>query len=129
MARIKLNISNYGKCLCPVCPVQLKSPCIAAKNENWREQRKAIGEILKEYPDHPEAYQMDMEELEKSGVGIRHHFSQPRPDEMQELYCSEAVGKSNCDDLDEEKMCQCQDCAVWQQNRLGRTYFCLSGSA
>ncbi len=126
---VKLNISNYGKCLCPVCPVQLKSACIAAKNEEWRLFRLKVGEILKEYHLHPEAYEMDMQELEKNVVGKKHSFTEPKPAGMQELYCSEAVGKSNCGDLDEGKMCQCPDCVVWQQNKLGSTYFCLSGSA
>lgn len=127
MEEVKLNISNYAKCLCQVCPVQEDSSCIAAKNEKWREMRMRVGQVLEDYPDHPESYEMEMGELENNEVGKKHGFSQPEPEDMVELYCSAVVGKSNCNDLSDEKFCQCPACAVWSAHVLGSTYFCLRG--
>ena len=83
-----------------------------------------MGRILEEYPHHPEAYEMEMGELENSEVGRENAFIQPNPEDMQELYCSKAVGKSNCGDLNDGEMCQCPTCAVWSANSLGSTYYC-----
>jgi hypothetical protein len=128
MKDVELNLSNYSKCLCPVCPVQAKSTCIAGKNEGWREVRKSAGRVLRQYPDHPEVYDMDLGELQKSETGKDQRFSKPAPEEMIELYCCKLVGKSNCNDLDVGQPCQCPTCAVWASHDLGGYYYCTSGS-
>lgn len=127
LPEVRRNISNYVKCLCPVCPVQEGSGCIDAKKEKWRELRKSIGKVLEDYPLHPEAYEMEMAELEHNIVGQKHGFSRPEKEDMIELYCSPVISKSNCGDLNDEKFCQCPTCAVWSAHLLRSTYYCLRG--
>jgi hypothetical protein len=125
MKEVELSIDNSTKCLCPVCPVQTESDCTAAKRPGWEKGRMAAGDILTEYPDHPEAFGMEMGELEATQVGRRHGFKKPDTDDMMELYCSSAVSSSNCKDLDAKKSCQCPSCAVWATHGLGSYYYCL----
>jgi hypothetical protein len=53
----------------------------------------------------------------------------PDPSMMEGLYCTTAVGKSRCNDLDSSLACICPTCAVWQENGLVTNYFCLRGPA
>ncbi|MCL6106675.1 MAG: DUF2769 domain-containing protein [Actinobacteria bacterium] len=129
MKEVELNISNYSKCLCPVCPVEADSPCLYTRQKTWRDARRQLGKVLKQYPEHPEAYEMPMQELEASDTGKDLHFAKPAPANMRELFCSEAVGRSDCQDLSGERTCQCPDCMVWEGYRLGSGYFCVRGSA
>ncbi len=123
--RVELNPDNYTKCLCPVCPVQRASACVAAKRDGWRKLRLAVGDLLEEYPDHPEFYEQSFAEIEASELGRRHNFLTPDATEMIELYCCEKVGKTDCSDLDTEKPCQCPDCSVWEKHELRSAYFCM----
>lgn len=77
------------------------------------------------YPDHPEAFDMEMGELEGTEVGMRHGFRKPDTADMIELYCSRTVGSSSCNDLDDDKHCQCPSCSVWATHGLGSYYYCL----
>lgn len=74
MGEVELNISNYTKCLCPVCPVQAESGCIAARKSSWVEARKGAGRILKQYHLHPETYEMEMGSLQENEVGKEQGF-------------------------------------------------------
>lgn len=125
MKEVALNIGNLTKCLCSVCPVQADSGCIAAKRPEWKKTRITAGDILTEYPDHPEAYDMEMGALEAAEVGKRHGFEKPDTADMIELYCSNVVSSSNCKDLDGTKRCQCPSCAVWVTHGLDSYYYCL----
>lgn len=127
--KVKLTIDNYTKCLCPVCPVQEKSKCIALKKANWQETRKKVGRVLEEYPFHPETYEIEMDELEKHEIGKKHGFFKPNQKDMIELFCSKAVGKSDCSDLDSRQKCNCPDCAVWSKSGLKTAYYCMRGSS
>lgn len=125
MKPVDLNIDTSSKCVCPVCPVQAESECTAAKRPRWEKRRIAAGDILAEYPVHPEAFDMAMEELEASDVGARHGFERPDPGDMMELYCSDRVSASNCKDLDRAQSCQCPTCTVWATHELDSSYYCL----
>lgn len=127
MKEVELTIDNVTKCVCPMCPVQASSECIAAKRPDWERARTAAGDILAEYPTYPEAFDMDYQDLETTEVGRRHGFKKPEREDMIELYCSEAVGRSSCNDLDGAKPCQCPTCAVWASHQLDSTYYCMSG--
>lgn len=127
MKDVELTIANATKCICPVCPVQADSTCTAAKRPGWERERIAAGDVLAEYPDHPEAYDMDMAELETAEVGKRHDFEKPDAEAMIELYCRSAATGSDCEDLDATKSCQCPLCAVWATHQLVSEYYCLRG--
>lgn len=47
---------------------------------------------------------------------------------IEGMYCAEAVSKSRCTDLDSTKACICPTCAVWSENNLSSSYFCIRGS-
>lgn len=53
----------------------------------------------------------------------------PAPQAVQMLFCSHAVGKSECTDLNTSLACNCPGCPVWTRNDLGSTYFCTRGAA
>lgn len=125
MKKVRLTINNYSKCLCPVCPVQTKSECTAAKRKKWHESRLKVGEILAEFNSHPEAYDLPMNELEASPLGQKHNFKKPNSTEMMELYCTKISGGSTCKDLDGTNRCQCSDCKVWETHGLILTHYCL----
>ncbi len=129
MKTVELNISNYTKCLCPVCPVEAGSSCLYNRQETWRDDRRQVGEMLTEYPEYPEVYEMPMDQLQQNPVGDDNQFVKPAPANMRELFCSKAVGKSSCRDLDSQRQCQCADCQVWTDSGLGDGYFCVHGSA
>lgn len=122
---VLFNIANYTRCLCPVCKVQSGSSCIAGKEAIWRETRKAAGRVLEAYAVNPETYELEAGLLQEHEVGKRSGFKKPAESEMKELYC--AVGRSECSDLDSDRLCLCGDCAVWLAHLLGHRYFCLMG--
>lgn len=126
MKEVELTIGNVTKCVCPMCAVQAGSACIAAKRPEWERTRTVAGDILAEYPVHPEAFDMDYRELEATEVGRRHGFKTPERTDMIQLYCSGAVGRSSCSDLDDTKPCQCPTCTVWASHQLRSTYYCMS---
>lgn len=129
MMAVELNIRNYTKCLCPVCPVEDGSSCLYNRQETWRNDRRQIGEMLAEYPGHPEIYEMPMDQLEQDPVGDGNDFGRPAAANMRELFCSKTVGKSSCQDLESRRQCQCPDCQVFSDSSLGSGYFCVHGSA
>lgn len=55
----------------------------------------------------------------------------PEPSEFPGMYC--ANGKAVCNDLDQNKMCNCINCDVWKENNLdsgqNQSYFCKKGKA
>lgn len=119
---VVFNISNYTKCLCPVCPTQAESSCLADKDDSWKAKRRQVGAVLMEYPQHPETYEMDAAELENHEAASKHGFSKPDRDDMRELYC--AIGRAACGDLG-NKICVCPDCAVWRGSGLIDKYYCF----
>ena len=130
MKTVELNISNYTKCLCPVCPVEADSSCLYNRQGTWRQDRQKVGEMLAEYPGHPEIYEMPMDQLEQQDPpGDGDQYIKPAPANMRELFCSKAVGKSSCQDLESQRQCQCADCQVFADSGLGSGYFCVHGSA
>lgn len=125
--KVPFNISNYTKCLCPVCPMQADSECVSTSDEDWRQTRKQVGAILMDYPENPETYELEIEQLIDHETAKKHGFARPARGSMRELYCS--IGKSACDDLAYGLRCVCSDCAVWQAGGLRKMYFCLQGSS
>lgn len=56
------------------------------------------------------------------------NFKDPEDREnMAKLYCS--IGKTDCEDLNEDAMCMCPSCQVWDENGLQSMKYCLSGNA
>lgn len=124
---VVFNISNYTKCLCPVCKVQAGSDCIDDKREGWRETRKLVGGILEAYPDYPETYELEVTLLAEHEAAREQNFTVPDKTTMKELYCS--IGESECGDIDGDRRCLCGDCAVWVAAGLREKYFCIQGAA
>lgn len=125
MSEVELTIDNSTKCVCPVCPVQADSACTSGKRPHWERRRTSEGDILAEYPAHPEAYDLEMEELEAAEIGRRHGFEKPDTENTMELYCAGKVSRSNCGDLDGKRACQCPTCTVWAAHGLDSSYYCL----
>lgn len=55
--------------------------------------------------------------------------SLPDPIEVNSVYCSQAVGRSVCTDLNRSLTCMCPTCPVWQEYGLQSNYFCIKGAA
>jgi hypothetical protein len=53
----------------------------------------------------------------------------PDPYMVEGLYCSAAVSRSACTDLNRSLTCICPTCPVWQENGLQTNYFCMKGPA
>ncbi|GAB6055931.1 DUF2769 domain-containing protein [Methanobacterium alkalithermotolerans] len=55
----------------------------------------------------------------------------PEPEMVPGLYC--ASGKAACSDLDTAKMCQCNECPLWDEydlpEGLPMGYYCRDGEA
>jgi hypothetical protein len=51
------------------------------------------------------------------------------PEKMIGVYCSAEIGKSKCSDLDNNKMCTCPACKVWEEYDLKSQYYCTEGDA
>lgn len=129
MSRVTNNVANQSACLCPVCPVQVDSPCInRKKDEAWIYMRGTVmGGILSDYAKHPETYEIPIAELKAHPVGQKHDAGKLKEEDMIELYCS--IGKSACPDLSTEEPCLCPDCSVWRGHELKSRYYCLQGRA
>jgi hypothetical protein len=67
-----------------------------------------------------------MRELESAGEG-----NVPEPQNVPGIYCS--TGKATCQDLNPQKGCICNTCAVWKEYHLQNVkpvmYFCQKGKA
>ena len=126
MKEVKKTLDTYTKCLCPVCPVTMDSGCLEARKDRWKAARLKAGQMLELYPEHPEAYGMEMFALEASETGRGIDFREPGREEMNELYCCNCVGKSDCGDL-AGAPCLCPNCAVWSSHELEAKWFCKYG--
>lgn len=55
----------------------------------------------------------------------------PEPQDVPALYC--ATSKTICEDMDYSKMCQCNDCPIWDEYGLlegePMGYYCRDGEA
>lgn len=51
----------------------------------------------------------------------------PPADMAEGMYCSQAVGKSKCNDLNGDLSCICPTCQVWQMYGLKERWFCIGG--
>lgn len=100
MPKVEYTLENLSNCRCSNCPVRETSSCIANKVAQ-------------------------MGHLSSSQAVAR----MPAPEAVQMLFCSQAVGKSECNDLDTNKACNCPGCSVWTQNQLSSSYFCTRGAA
>jgi hypothetical protein len=101
MGKIDFSMENIKKCLCEKCAVQIESQCV-------KDKQKLMLLITQQDLDSP----MMM-----------------GPDRVPGLYCT--TGKSNCKDIDTDKVCKCIECPIWNENHLvneepGR-YFCRDG--
>ncbi len=99
MARVAYNRDSFNMCLCGGCPVNRASACV-------RELEEALA-------PHAEA-------IEKEGL-------MPPPETMPGIYC--AVGISYCGDLSGRLKCLCPACPLLMREGLGKSYYCLLGSA
>ena len=100
MPRVEYTIQNLENCRCPNCPVRESSSCIASKVAG-------------------------MGQSHTSGSTAR----MPAPQAVQMLFCSHAVGKSDCADLNASMACNCPGCSVWSVNELNSSYYCTRGAA
>ncbi|MBI2863071.1 MAG: DUF2769 domain-containing protein [Chloroflexi bacterium] len=100
MPKVEYTIQNLESCRCSNCPVRESSNCIAGK----------VAELG---------------QISSSGGAQR----MPAPQAVQMLFCSQAVGKSECNDLNASMACNCPGCPVWSVNELNSTYFCNRGAA
>jgi len=55
--------------------------------------------------------------------------SDPRPEQVEAIYCSVQKGRSGCSDLATSKACMCPTCTVWKSHDLETAYYCVSGAA
>lgn len=101
MPKVDYTRETFNKCLCGGCPVQLKSPCIIGKEELLAPKKDAL----------------------------QNEGKMPDPKEMPGIYCTEAVGKSECEDLNKEKNCLCPACPVAIIENINNNYYCTKGSA
>ncbi len=101
VSKIEFNMENWEKCICSSCPTQADSQCVKEKKINAMEMMPKIKESKK----------------------------MPQPEMIPGMYC--ATGKGTCDDVDFTKMCQCNLCAIWKENKLDQGepmgYFCRDG--
>lgn len=55
----------------------------------------------------------------------------PKPSDIPGLYC--AISKTKCEDMDYSKMCQCNECPIWEEYGLiegePMGYYCRDGEA
>ena len=100
MPKVEFTISNLENCRCSNCPVRESSSCVASKVSQ-------------------------MGQSHTSGSAAR----MPDPQAVQMLFCSQAVGKSECTDLNASMACNCPGCSVWSVNQLSSSYFCSRGAA
>lgn len=103
MSKIDFSKENIDKCLCARCAVQIESDCV-------KDKLKIMFLITQQDLDSP----MMM-----------------GPDRVPQIYC--ATGKATCRDIDTKKVCKCNECPLWKENKLelstpGR-YFCRDGQA
>ena len=99
MAAVEYNRDSYNTCLCGGCPVNRASACVKELEEALEPRTEAI----------------ERESL------------MPSPETMPGIYC--AVGKSSCGDLSARLRCLCPACPLFLREELGKSYYCLRGSA
>ncbi|MBI2864104.1 MAG: DUF2769 domain-containing protein [Chloroflexi bacterium] len=100
MPRVEYTATNLQNCRCSNCPVRETSACIAGKVA-------ALGQMHTSGATAPMA----------------------APQALQMLFCSHAVGKSECTDLNTKLACNCPGCEVWTSHNLASAYFCSHGAA
>ncbi|EKQ54053.1 MAG: Protein of unknown function (DUF2769) [Methanobacterium sp. Maddingley MBC34] len=103
MSKVEFSLENVKKCICNTCPVQVDSAC-------FKEKQMKVQEMM------PKIMAGEMA---------------PKPEMVPGLYC--ATGKTMCDDVDFEKMCQCNECPLWEEYDLSNGepmgYYCRDGIA
>lgn len=103
MATVDFSLENVQKCICKTCPVQVDSACV-------KEKQMKVTEMM------PKIMAGEMK---------------PNPEMIPGLYC--ATGKASCPDIDVSKMCQCNECPLWNEYDLPggepMGYFCRDGAA
>lgn len=100
MAEIEYSRESYNRCNCGGCPVQRRSACV-------QELERALGPLK--------------DGIQRDGV-------MPEPEAMPGVYCSSAVGRSRCEDLDGGKACLCPACTLAITEGLEGSYYCLGGA-
>lgn len=126
MPIIPYNQENLQKCRCGTCPVHNASACVAQRQQAM--QPAMAGPSM--------GSGMAGEPMPSMGGGTMARPSAeaqsvmlPDPNMIEGIYCSQAVGKSECADLNGRLACVCPTCAVWQGYNLLTNYFCIHGSA
>lgn len=108
MSKIEFTQENLEKCICSSCPTQTASICLKGRKLKAIEMRMMH----------------NVKKVEETGM-------LPKPETFPGMYC--ATGITTCDDFDFNQMCQCNLCAVWDENKLDEGepmgYFCRDGKA
>ena len=103
LSKVEFNMENLQKCICKTCPVQAESACAKQKKIKVQEMMPKMMESKK----------------------------MPDAEMVPGVYC--ATGKASCSDLDVSKMCQCNECPLWEECDLisGQPmgYYCRDGQA
>lgn len=121
MSPVAYNASNLQKCRCGACPVHNTSQCVAGRMAGMQ---AAMQPAMAGQPG-PSMGGGTAAQPGAQAQAVR----VPDPDLMEGVYCSQAVGKSPCNDLNGRLACVCPTCAVWTENNLTTNYFCIHGAA
>ncbi len=95
-------MENLQKCLCSSCPIQEESACVKEKGMKVQEMMPKMMETK----------------------------TMPDPEMVPGMYC--ATGKASCPDIDTNKRCICNECALWAEydlpNQKPKGFYCRDGS-
>ncbi|MBU4535727.1 MAG: DUF2769 domain-containing protein [Euryarchaeota archaeon] len=95
-------MENLQKCLYTTCPIQEDSACVKEKGMKMQDMM----------PKMMESKMM------------------PDPEMVPGMYC--ATGKSSCGDIDTNKRCICNECALWEEydlpNQKPKGFYCRDGA-
>lgn len=129
MPKIEYNGENCMKCQCAGCPVQAMSQCTMDKRPAWNKMRTDMMKMMKEHGQMGTPG-MSMDGGTETGMKMEQMgMEMLAPEQMIGLYCSSAIGKSSCGDLDGAKDCVCPTCRVWNENNLSQYKYCIHGDA